>query len=70
MREEEELGKPEEEPTVEDPLNPVRQPNEKFWAYKERMKMVNKILKARSRGLLVWDVTKHGSYVKPKQVKA
>ncbi len=59
----------EESPAIEDPLNPQRQANEPFWAYKQRMKQVNKALRVYSRGTLVWKPKEYGTYIKSKTAK-
>jgi hypothetical protein len=63
--EKEEIGAP-EEPTIEDPLNPVRQPGEEFWAYKARMRSINRLMKAYSKGQMVWNTKERGTYRKIK----
>ena len=52
---------------VDNVLLGERQEDEEFWAYKMRMRFLNKALKARLKGRLVWDSQEKGTYVKPKK---
>lgn len=65
----EEEEKKEQQPVIENPLLSKRQPGEDFWAYKERMKLINKYLRDKCRGMLVWNSKTLGTYVKPENRK-
>lgn len=56
----------EEKPAIENPLLAERQSEEDFWAYKERMKLMNKLLRKRLRGTIVWNPKEQGTYIRIK----
>ena len=49
---------------IENPLNMKRQEGETFKDYKDRCKYINRLLRYRLRGSLVWDSYEKGTYVK------